>query len=607
MQTSSPLPEPRLQRRWRRPLAWGFGALVVLELLYNGVLVTGLLATLLSRSTDGLLVEWSRAWSLVPGDVHVRDLKLRKEEANGGHWQLVMEEVEVDISLFSLLKRQLKTESLAVQGLHVEVQSGTQEPGGAKRPPPVDPWQFLLHGVRVHEVRELEWKEARLTGVTEATGNLEVVPGQRISSREAHVKLGPGQLSFHGQDVAQVEQGTVDFTLEVRRSEAEGGIDLITGLEGRLQVSAAFASLEELLSISPRLSGVALRGGKGKLEADLHVKEGRLALGTQLKASGEPFLLPVGSRSLRAPWRFHSDVYTREDGAERLGLKLTLGPVRLEGGEEEKRLETPELLILLSAKAPRVGQPLPDVHLELHATRDNPLELQLLNAWLPPTFQVDSGLATLEVSSHGDPEKDRGSGRLELSTQPFQARWGSAMLRGRAVLSASALKLSDRRDTVTLHGSQLQLHGISVRTTEEKARDWDGTLAFPEATLTLSPLAFEGRFTGSFSNAEPFVALLSHKGALPGVLKPLLTANNLRLSGALSLGAQGVKVSQLRAQGEGLELRGRAESSVGAPRVVLLVKVQGFPVGVEAGADGSHVQVMSPFDWYEEKTGEPQD
>ena len=87
--------------------------------------------------------------------------------------------------------------------------------------------------------------------------------------------------------------------------------------------------------------------------------------------------------------------------------------------------------------------------------------------------------------------------------------------------------------------------------------------------------------------ATGFVALLTFKGALPGVLAPLLKANNLGLSGALSLGERGLTVKGLHAQGQGLELFGTADSTGGPPHAVLLVKMGILSVGVEPGtADG---------------------
>jgi hypothetical protein len=68
----------RPQTRWRRPLLWTLGGLLALEVLYNTVLATGLLATVINHFThEHPRVEWSRAWSLVPGRIRVRDLKLR--------------------------------------------------------------------------------------------------------------------------------------------------------------------------------------------------------------------------------------------------------------------------------------------------------------------------------------------------------------------------------------------------------------------------------------------------------------------------------------------------------------------------------------------------
>ncbi|MDC0713489.1 hypothetical protein POL68_33805 [Stigmatella sp. ncwal1] len=561
MQSPSPQPISRHRARWPRPLLWGLGGLIVLELLYNGVLVTGLLATFLNRATHGHpSIGWSRAWSLVPGDVYVRNLKLRQEDERGGFWQLDLEDVKVDLSLVSLLRRRLEAESLEVRGLHVRISPAPAEPAKDKTPkgpPSPDPWQVLLYNVRIHEVRELNWKEVQLTGIQEASGNLELVPGHRVSAQNVQVRLGPGQLRVLGEAVARVERGSAGFVIEAPRQEPEGGFDLTAGMkEGHLRFTAALPALEELKPLVSHFTDVRLRGGAGTLEADLQVKEGRLAPGTVIKGSGAPLTLSSGPVQVTAPWKLHSDVYPREGSGARFGLKLTLAPVRMAAGEALS-VTTPEVLVLLGARSPRLDEPLPDVH-------------------------------------------------LDVRTETLHAEWAGATMEGRILVNIDARTLAfSRRDTLTFHGSQMQLQDISVHTKEDAARDWEGTLAFPEATLTLAPPAFEGRFTGKFSNASPFVALLTHKGALPGWLSPLLTAKNLALSGAANLGEKGVKLHQMHAKGEGLELRGQAESAGGGPpQAVLLVKMGILAVGVEAGAQGTDIQILQPTRWYEKKTGE---
>ena len=559
MPSSLPPALSRPQARWRRRLLWAVGGVLVLEVLYNTVLVTGLLATVINRAThERPKVEWSQAWSLVPGRVHVRNLKLHQEDPSATSWRLEMDEVRVNLSLLSLLSRTLRADALDVRGLRVQVRAATQKTDEEKppRPPPEDPWKVFLHGVQVQGVHEVRVEAVRLTGVTEAAGSLEVVPGHRVTVRQARLRLGAGELAYDEATVARIEQGSGAFSLETKRKGPDEGLDLISGMTGgRFQFTATHPALHELSRRTPDESGgISLKGGEGKLEVDLHVKEGRLAKGTQLKGTAEPLLLSMGSLRLKAPWRFLLDVYTREDGMDRLGLKLTLGPVKMNGGKELV-VETPEVLLLLGAKAPALNELPADAQLELHAKQ-------------------------------------------------LHATWGSAVLKGHVHVEADARKMSLQRGRVALHGSQVQLREVSVRTGSDEERNWEGTLTFPEASLALSPPSAQGHFSGNFSNAAPFVALLTFKGALPGVLSPLLKANDLGLIGEVSLGEkEGLKVSKVLANGQGLELRAMAQSGGEAPRAVVLVKMGPLSVGVETGTGDTHVQVFNASSWYREKTG----
>ncbi|WNG17334.1 hypothetical protein [Cystobacter fuscus] len=606
MPTFFPVSLPRPKVRWRRVLLVLAGALLLFQVLVNVLLATGGLAGLLNRLIPRTELRWRQAWSFVPGRVHLRDFSLRREEPNNADWRLDIDRVWVDVSLTGLLLRRFETVSVDVRGVRAHIHTVTPKKGEPPPPPPPRekaPWRIHLKDVRVHGVHEFVWNGARLTGITQVSGNLDLQPGERILMEDARVSLGPGELSIDEDTVAHVEGGTAGATLEVRRQEPEG-LDIITGLtEGRLQLTARVPSASAFRRLVPRLADLHMSGGAGRVEVDLHVKEGRVAAGTSLKGAGEPLRLPVGPLVLKAPWRFASDVYTREDGEQRLGFKLTLGPARLEGGQGPA-VGIPEVALLMSARPPRLGSALPDVHLQVQAARSEPVELRLLNGWIGPSFQVESGRALLEASSHASPEKGRGEAHLSLSTEGLRAHWGGATLGGRVLLDVDAYKLAFQRDAVVLDGSQLRLEEVTVRTGGDDARGWDGTLAFPEATLALSPPSFRGRFTGRFSNAVPFIALLTHQGVLPRILSPLLAAKDLELSGTLSLGEAGVKVEALRARGQGLDVRGRVSSTGGVPSALMLVKLGVLPVGVEVGATAS-LQLMNPQSWYTQKTGEP--
>jgi hypothetical protein len=592
----------RVRTRSRRALLWGLGALLLLQAVLNLLLATGLLARVLNPLFDDMQVGWSHGWSVIPGTVHVRELSLQRQEPDGVHWRLDIDEAEVNLSLLGLLRRRFETEALDVHGLRVRIDPGNPPSGAALKGPP---WKVMLHEVTVHDVHALEVEETRLTGITDVTGELELEAGQRIAIRDVRLKLGQGELTVQGEALAHVEEGTGGFTLEAHRQGTREELDLLAGLkEGRLQLSAALPSFGGMQRLLPQLAGARLEGGAGRVEVDLRLKDGHLAPGSRLKGSGKALTLPIGPLRLRAPWRLEGDVSAAGDAPARVGLQLTLAPVRVEGSKGQL-LETSEARLVLVSKTARLSRELPDMRVELHAARSNPLDLRIINAWTGQGFQVESGRASLEGSSRGNPGEGRGSAHLELSTEDLQSRWGGALLRGRVLLDVDARKLAVHRDTVKLDGTRLVLRDVSVRTGKDHELAWNGILAFPDATLSLSSPRITGRFTGSFSNAAPFIALLTDKGSLPHWLSPLLTARDLKVSGNVSLGEDGAKLTKLRAQGEGLELRGQAESTRGSTKAVLLVKVGQVPVGVEVTPEGARLQLLEPQHWYEQRTGEP--
>ncbi len=609
----SPLPH-RPWARWRRPLFWGVVALLVLELVYIAMLATGGLAWLLNRLIPDTRLGWSKATSVVPGRIHLEGFFLHNFAQGGGDWRIELDRAEVNVSLHALFLQRFETESLEVHGIQARIhsvstapeegQARTQAEGAEKEEP--GGWRIRLRKVRVHDVHAFIWNQARLTGLQEVQGGLDVQPGKHIALEDIRLRLGPGELFLMEDAIARVERGEASARLEARYRGTEG-IDLIAGLTGgRLQVSATVPAVSSLQHLVPRFEGLSPEGGAGRVEVDVHVKDGRLAPGTVIRGQGEPFMLPVGPLRLHAPWNLLADVHTREDGEDRLGLKFTMGPVRMEGGKAPGQvLETPEVRLLMGARSPRLGEALPDVHMSLSAARSNPVELRMLNGWLGPSFQVESGQAFVRASSRANPEDGGGEGHLNVETQGFRARWSGARITGRLLLDVDAHKLAFNQERVTLHGSRMLLRGVAVHTEKDSERDWDGTLVFPEATLGLSsPPSFRGRFTGSFSNAAPLVALLTQQGAFPHFFSPLLRAENLQISGGVTLGKDGAVFDTLRAKAEGLEVRGQARSVNGATSALLLVKLGILSVGVEVVPGDTRIHLVLPERWYMRRTGE---
>jgi hypothetical protein len=195
--------------------------------------------------------------------------------------------------------------------------------------------------------------------------------------------------------------------------------------------------------------------------------------------------------------------------------------------------------------------------------------------------------------------------RLHVDTDLLSARYGETRLQGMASLEVDAGRFSLRGEHLGLDGTHLRLRKVSADVPGKDVRKWEGSLSFPRATLSLSSGALEARFTGSFSNALPFVALLTSQGKLPSILSPLLEADGLEVSGHVSWRAAGARVRELRARARDLQLEGQLDAAAGDMRAILLVTVGNMSVGVEVMPGDTQVHLKHGRRWYEARLEPP--
>lgn len=135
--------------------------------------------------------------------------------------------------------------------------------------------------------------------------------------------------------------------------------------------------------------------------------------------------------------------------------------------------------------------------------------------------------------------------------------------------------------------------------------DWSGTFSLPQATLTLSPLALEAHFSGTFANADPFVALFASRKKLPHFFTPLLQTRDLQVRGRVQIGDTGLQVRELHASAGNIRLQGRVALSRGNTHVLILAVVNESAGGVEVTSKGIHFHLKDAQSWYEQQLAVP--
>ncbi len=469
-------------------VAWRLALVAaLLELLYvlaaNVALKTSLLKDYAARGDD-LRVDYTSAYSVIPGRIEVRGLRVRFHDRNV-EFLIGVEQGTLDVSLHELAMRRFH--ALRVDGKkvsyrmrHKVTRVGAEGPRlaayppipgfadpplyakGEDRPAPPIPerdyhlWDVKVEGVHA-EVAEVWVLEYRYRGPGLATGSFRVKPARYYDVPRATLELSGGSLTLGDRVVAKEARLAIDCRVSGSDPNRLQGLEPIrniwAGARGRFE-AMDLAFLDAYLG--PRLGASA--DGRARLDVELRVEQGVVAAGSSIELVSTDARFAVASLRGSGPVAIGLHRPARPAGAN-APFELSWRSERLDlgvsGAGGTPRLENVDLR---SAFTPDLTRPVELVRAELGPTRLVVPDLGELERALPFARRLPelSGRALLVVQAEKQGAGPvRGGFLLSLAdasvtvggrrTLPWNATLKSVDLEGRAS-EAPAL-----RGTLALH------------------------------------------------------------------------------------------------------------------------------------------------------------
>ncbi len=222
-----------------------------------------------NRRPQTVRVTWQRAWTILPGDVRVRGLRIEGHTPNVDWW-ITAERGQGWIDLPGLFVRRFRVRGFTGEG----VRSATVRRGIAgnrtRRPPPLHPWRIEMPGVVLSAVREIGWNGFRLEGDGTARGGFSLLVGGDFSLETTQLSMPGARLLLEENPIAhldiQTEAAIAPYT--PRQHPGIAGWDFISG--------------------TLRARGTATPGDRlMDLKMDLRLDHGRLAPGSHATLRGD--------------------------------------------------------------------------------------------------------------------------------------------------------------------------------------------------------------------------------------------------------------------------------------------------------------------------------
>lgn len=603
----------------------------------NAFLMTGALGRVLTGDPDKLLVHYSAGWSLVPGFIHARGLRIRSKDSNV-EFDLRIERCAFHVALWDLLSRRFHVTRVHGEGItfvarrRIDSAEATPQRLAAlppiegleavplrtpSEPPPDDAhynlFTIALDQVDAEAVHEIWVDTLRFEGNLHVVGGFFLRPIRHASVGPATAYVRSGQLTIGKDIVCRMAAGRVETTIEGFDPRQIRGAEVLHRANAHVWLDAQLPGVAFLGRLVH--SDVAIGGGAGRLTIDAGVSHGRIAPSSQIDLQlrevdvAAPPLSLTGDLSASVRTTGARSSATNADATastNRLEAQVTLrnGRVVTRGFEPEPLTIGRLDLIAHSSELDLVDHPLSDTTLSVRLPAMQVADARFVDAWLDQTggpVRVQGGHGTFGVelqTAHGI-----GSGTAQLALQDARVDIGN-----KETIAADQLRAEVRLrhwnmalGRLDLSGSRIEAMGVS---TTGATSNWWANLEASSGELDLHhPPLYTARVVAQARDTRPFVSALIAAERLPAWLVPIASASGLQAAAEVEVNAAPVSVDvrDLVATAGPFRLQGMLSKRPDRIHMLALLALAAASVGIELSNGQTHLQLLGADDWYRER------
>lgn len=592
--------------RTHRRLAWGLGlgsaVILGLELCY---LVGANLWLRSDAGRDALAgpagtAEYDSAWSIVPGDVHFENLRLRGRSGSLSY-ALDVPRGMVDLALVSSLLSEVDIERLEARDADLRMTTATENDFRRRAFPDIEAIEPAdeTGEPATWSIAELDARFERLwifgynyRGPARASGSV-ALEGDTMALDEFRLAFENGTLHY-GTDLPIFE----NLSATVQASAPAGAASLLERLTAKLELDEHLQSARFLTAYVEPALGVELEEGAGGLGLSLHVKDGRLEPASSVRYATAGLLWTGENVAARGPLSLDVTV-------EPAVMKLSAHRQTVELAPSKPSIDTPVLLKrleLLLQSSPELAVPERDFLGSLTAPEVQLPNLALLNAWSHPeaSYEFKGGRAEMSMKVHFEEGTKMASdfdGKLVDGEIAFGHGRLSVGADGEVTFQLASQEGILERGT--LRGVHVQLSEAHVADRERRVGGWGGTLSCDELRYEgFLPHKLSGPFHARIGSPEAvFLAL----DLFEEPFRPSRPVPAAEIDGYLwhHIDTWDVVIGQLQMGSVGL--RGRVRAHRGEKQFALLMGPDHYKLGLVLDDEGIRAKRRADSQWLQEK------
>jgi hypothetical protein len=620
----------RIHRRWRffaRALQVAVGLSVGLAFAYligmNAFLRTRWFRNAIGFSPEELRVEYARAYSILPGRIHVEGLSIRGSDTSV-EWILTLDSCDFHVQFLDLLHRKFHADHVRGSGLSLRIRLRLEQdeatpevvaavppvPGfsdppyleiGPPRPPLTDAdynlWAIQLDDVEAQHVRELWIHTLRYAGDMRVRGRwlfrpvrwLEVGPAT-VDVDTVDISYGPASPLFRGL------HGSVEATVhpfDVRKPQGPEVLGFVSA-KARLVGDAEPAELLTRFAPTPSWK---LAPAESPIDLQLVVDHGALGAGSRVEVSSARSELSGGDLTFRAAIAGALRV-ERESERPIAYLDLGVSDLRIAQHDLEVGRAASVALRMTSRDVDLAHPSIDSAWFALELSGASAPSVAFLRPLLPAEVAVDSGVVRGDGHLEGRVGDASARGHANLVAHGLRVQVGSDTYQGELSVALRATDLGGDPEATVLSGSTLSFTSGGAPSTDA----WWARVSIGDAQLRLKGgERFRANVHVTAENASPVQAFLARVTPVPRWVLDAFPTDNLRVDGEIRETSSSLEARSVVAVSRGTSVRLEYAKHDADKEGMALVSSGSLRLGVNLAGAGQKFLLFGAESWFERR------
>ncbi len=592
--------------RRRRLIRLGLLAWAIYLVAGNLFVATPIGQNLIAPHPERFTIHWEKAWTVIPGLVHVTDLKIQ-QHSKDVVWHLTIDRAVTGINILALPFKTFHAILPRARGVEVGVeQASTTMPTTGKTKPG---FRIRLSGMGVKDIRFMDFFGFRVEGTDlRVGGGLDSTARGPLGVPRARIRLEGGRVDHEGVPLA------TDLNLDcraridkhIKQDRAEEGI--FPFISGSLSVSGDIEDLRFVDTFVRSVSWMQVRGGSGTLEADLDISKGTLEPGSRVNIQTSAFDFQYLDYAVTGKGKVVLN--GREaDGRGDTELDFELDDFGLAFADSETpHIEGNGLRVAVTGNLREMVQPKAVVEVTIDVPESNVPDLTVYNRYFKGASPVEILSGNGRLRSHFEVAKGPGTGggsvEVKTSNVAVEVKGRKIVADVHLLFPVSVADLEIRKFSVD--GSTIEITNAGVGTPEENApaetppRDWWCNIDIDEGTLRLAkPLELHTDLTLKALDVEPLLSLISKTRKSADRLDRILAIHDLEGGAHLAVEDGGTQITNLHVEAGRAEVLGNLCLGKEAKKGALYISYGILSLGVEISGDDEKKHIIGPRKWYD--------